>query len=106
VIYRAACATCHRLDGNGRDGVALELLGSSLLMGPPGPLAGVALNGTQGATGVMPGLREILTDDQIAGALTYIRHTAGHAAPAVDADLVRKIRLRQMSSSPQGVVID
>jgi mono/diheme cytochrome c family protein/glucose/arabinose dehydrogenase len=106
VIYRAACATCHRLDGNGRDGVALELLGSSLLMGPPGPLVGVALNGTQGATGVMPGLREILTDDQIAGALTYIRHTAGHATPAVDADLVRKIRLRQMSSSPQGVVID
>jgi mono/diheme cytochrome c family protein len=41
------------------------------------------VGGKEGATGLMPPLGAVLSDDQIAGVLTYIRRSWGHQAEAV-----------------------
>jgi hypothetical protein len=40
----------------------------------------------------MPGLGALLTDDQVASALTYVRREGGWLAPAVSPDAVRHVR--------------
>ncbi len=50
------------------------------------------LNGKEGTVGLMPPLGAMLSDDQIAASLTYIRRAWGHTASPVDPATVKKIR--------------
>ena len=50
------------------------------------------LHGKRGPTNVMPALGSLLSDEQIAAALTYIRREWGQTAAAVDAATVKEIR--------------
>ena len=91
-IYRASCAACHQPDGSGRDGLGPSLVDSAIVAGPETAMVRLVLQGKKSDTGVMPGLGAILTDDQIASALTYIRHIWGGLNSTVSPDLVQEIR--------------
>ena len=52
----------------------------------------ILLNGKEGPVGLMPPLGTVLSDDQIAAVLTYIRREWGHTASAVDPATIAEVR--------------
>ena len=91
-IYGTLCAVCHQADGRGRDKIAPALVGSPFALGPPAIVVRIMLHGKRGPTNVMPALGSLMTDEQIAAVLTYIRREWGQTGAAVDAAAVRSIR--------------
>jgi len=91
-VYQNLCAACHQPNGRGLERVAPPLVGSELALSPPGVPIRILLNGKEGSVGLMPPLGFTLTDDQIAAALTYIRHEWGQNASAIDPAEVAKVR--------------
>ena len=91
-IYGALCAVCHQPDGRGRDKVAPALAGSELALAPAAIPVRIMLHGKRGPANVMPALGTLLSDDQIAAVLTYIRREWGQTGSAVDAATVKEIR--------------
>jgi mono/diheme cytochrome c family protein/glucose/arabinose dehydrogenase len=97
--YAGLCAACHQTTGKGLDGLAPPLAESEWVLGDPERIAKVVMHGLRGPIKVkgvaynydMPAAG-FLTDEQIAGVLTYIRREWDHAAPPVPVDLVQKIR--------------
>lgn len=88
-VYRATCSPCHQDDGRGREGVAPGLVESKWVLGSPGLLARIVLNGKEDAM-MMPPVQ--LSDERVAAVLTYVRRAWGHTASPVDAALVREVR--------------
>jgi len=91
-IYGTLCAVCHQADGRGRDKIAPPLVGSAFALGPPAVVVRIMLHGKRGPTNVMPALGPLITDEQIAAVLTYVRREWGQTAPAIDAAAVKAIR--------------
>ncbi|MEA2735622.1 MAG: hypothetical protein QOE14_2073, partial [Humisphaera sp.] len=97
--FTAVCAQCHQKDGMGQEGKAPPLINSPWVLGPPARLIRIVMHGMRGPitlggrdfNGDMPSWKA-LTDDQIAGVLTYIRREWGHESPAIDAATVHNIR--------------
>ena len=96
-VYRNICQTCHQADGRGQDRLAPSLVGSALSLAPPGIPARILLNGKEGPVGLMPPVGSVLTDDQIAGVLTYIRREWGQAGTPVDPGQVKTARAQTAS---------
>ena len=67
-------------------------VGSPLALAPPVVPIRILLHGKEGSVGLMPPLGGGLTDEQIAGALTYVRRQWGNAASAVDPATVKEVR--------------
>jgi mono/diheme cytochrome c family protein len=103
VVYIATCAQCHHADGIGIEGQGPPLAGSEWSVGPDGRLVRIILQGLRGPITVsgqaynldMPAI-PAMTDEQIAAALTYIRRSWGHEAPAVEPSRVTEIREQTM----------
>ncbi|HTI71439.1 MAG TPA: cytochrome c, partial [Candidatus Limnocylindria bacterium] len=99
-LYTTICGACHQPHGRGQEGLAPPLLNSEWVLGSNQRLIRIVLHGVRDAITVggtkyalnMPALGEALTDEQIADALTYVRHEWGHTAPAVSPELVKGIR--------------
>jgi mono/diheme cytochrome c family protein len=91
-VYKNICQACHQPDGRGLEKVAPALVGSVLALAPPEVPARILLNGKEGAIGLMPPVGSVLSDDQIAGVLTYIRREWGQDGTPVDAAVVKDIR--------------
>jgi mono/diheme cytochrome c family protein len=91
-IYQSLCSACHQPDGRGQEKLAPSLLGSEFALGAGDIAIRIVLNGKEGTTGLMPPLGGVLTDEQIAASLTYIRREWGHTAAAVDAGTVKQLR--------------
>jgi mono/diheme cytochrome c family protein len=91
-IYGTLCAVCHQPDGRGRDKIAPALVGSRFALGPPAIVVRIMLHGKRGPANVMPALGSLMTDEQLAAVLTYIRREWGQTAPAINAAAVREIR--------------
>lgn len=91
-VYLSLCIACHQEDGRGREKVAPSLVGSPLALAPPVVPIRILLHGKEGSVGLMPPLGGGLTDEQIAGALTYVRRQWGNAASAVDPATVKEVR--------------
>lgn len=91
-VYKNLCQACHQADGRGMERLGANLVGSPLAIGSAEITARIVLNGKEGKIGLMPPLGGGLSDDQIAGALTYIRRQWGNTAPAVSPTLVRTVR--------------
>ena len=90
--YASSCASCHQLNGRGLPGVAASLVDSRWVLGSDRILARVVLKGkTGGAPPAMPAL-EMLSDETLAAALTYIRRSWGHEAAPVAVSTVGQIR--------------
>ena len=50
------------------------------------------MNGKEGPVGLMPPVGSTLTDEQIAGVLTYVRREWGQDGTPVDVATVKKVR--------------
>jgi mono/diheme cytochrome c family protein len=89
----AICAACHQADGRGLPALAPPLAGSPRVTGASDVLIDIVLRGRDEdpAYPSMPPLAG-LTDDQLAGILTYVRQAWGNAAPAIDPQAIRARR--------------
>jgi mono/diheme cytochrome c family protein/glucose/arabinose dehydrogenase len=91
-VYTARCQACHLPTGLGQAGVAPTLAGSPDVTGPSSRLARILLNGKEGPVGLMPAFAAVLTDEQAAAVLTYIRRAWGNQASPVDMPFVTRVR--------------
>jgi mono/diheme cytochrome c family protein len=91
-VYKNICQACHQPDGRGQEKVAPSLVGSTLALASPDIPARILLNGKEGPTGLMPPVGSVLSDDQIAGVLTYVRREWGQPGSAVDPATVKSVR--------------
>ena len=97
--YAGLCAACHQPTGKGLEGLAPPLADSEWVNGDPERIVKVIMHGLRGPIKVkgvaynydMPAAG-FLSDEQIAGVLTYIRREWDHEAAPVPLDLVQKIR--------------
>jgi mono/diheme cytochrome c family protein len=89
------CAACHQPDGAGRPDLAPALKdGRWANAVSPDAAIRIALHGKQGTAGFpapMPGVAN-LTDDQVAGVLTFVRRSFGNASSAVSPADVARVR--------------
>jgi mono/diheme cytochrome c family protein len=102
-IYGTYCIACHQPTGQGIAPLNPPLAGSDwVLADGPGRIARLVLNGGQGAitvsgkvyNGAMVGFRDLLTDEEIAAVLTYVRQNQnwGNNASAVTPEQVKAVR--------------
>jgi mono/diheme cytochrome c family protein len=91
-VYKNLCQACHQPDGRGQEKVAPSLLNSTLALAPANVTSRILLNGKEGKVGLMPPLGSILTDDQIAAVLTYVRREWGQTGSPVDPAIVKETR--------------
>jgi mono/diheme cytochrome c family protein len=91
-IYSTLCSVCHQASGQGLEHVAPALVGSRYVTGPPAIVVRIMLHGKRGPTNVMPALGSLMSDEQIAAVLTYIRREWRQDAPAIDTATVTAIR--------------
>jgi mono/diheme cytochrome c family protein/glucose/arabinose dehydrogenase len=97
--YAGLCAACHQPTGKGLEGLAPPLAESEWVLGEPDRIVKVVMHGLRGPIKVkgmtysydMPAAG-FLSDEQIAGVLTYVRREWDHEATPVSVDLVKKIR--------------
>jgi mono/diheme cytochrome c family protein/glucose/arabinose dehydrogenase len=92
-VYQNLCQACHQPDGRGMEKLAPPLIGSefALAAAPTIPIR-IVLNGKEGSIALMPPLGGLLSDEQIASVLTYIRREWGHTASPIDAAAVAQAR--------------
>ncbi len=91
-VYVSTCAACHQPDGRGVEGLALPLVNSKWVLGPDRVLSRIVLKGKVGKFAApMPPL-EMMSDADLAAALTYIRRSWGHQAAPVTAATVGAMR--------------
>ncbi|MGB2714756.1 MAG: cytochrome c, partial [Vicinamibacterales bacterium] len=74
-----------------------SLIDSPLALAAPDIPARILLNGKEGSVGLMPPVGSVLSDDQIAGVLTYIRREWGQTGTPVNAAEVAKARAETAS---------
>lgn len=88
-VYRQICQGCHMPDGKGASGAATfpALAANPRLQFPAYPVTMVVRG-----RGGMPSFAEMLTAEQIAGVVTYVRTSFGNNYPKpVTADEVRQL---------------
>ncbi len=97
-IYKQSCLVCHMADGGGAPPMNPPLIGTSFVKGDKAVLAGIVLKGmsNQPVDGekyhnVMPAL-DMLSDQEIADVLTYVRNSFGNTESAVTPDEVKLVR--------------
>jgi mono/diheme cytochrome c family protein len=99
-LYARHCLSCHQSDGYGVPNMQPAIKGGSWVKGDAKPLALFVMTGgfdsaqrKEGATShnVMPAFRQ-LTDEDLAGILTYIRQKFGDGASPVTPALVAEAR--------------
>jgi mono/diheme cytochrome c family protein len=99
--YETVCGLCHGAEGQGKPGQGPALAGSEwVTMTNFNRLAYLSLAGVTGPMSVkgqdwdqpMSAMGVALTDESLAGVLTYIRSSWGNQAGPVTADDVKKIR--------------
>ena len=93
---------CHQSNGMGQPAVAPPLVGSEYVIGSQKRLIQITLDGLIGPVTVdgvewnliMPPLRHhpVLTDENLAAVLTYVRREWGHSADPVSTETVSVIR--------------
>jgi mono/diheme cytochrome c family protein len=97
-VYKQSCIACHMADGGGAPPMNPPLTGTSFVKGDKAVLAGIVLKGMSNEPvdgekyhNVMPAL-DMLSDQQIADVLTYVRNSFGNKESAITADEVKLVR--------------
>ena len=106
VIFTTLCAPCHQPHGYGLDGLAPPLVDSDWVLGKPDVTAKIVLNGLGGPIKVgnrtwdlsMPPMG-MLSDEDVASVLTFLRREWEHNASPVDAKFVAGVR-KQSADHP------
>ena len=99
-IYTDQCSACHMLDGKGIARLFPALAGAPVVQQDSAiSLARVVLQGAQSAhtpgavtSAAMPAYGWLLSNQQVADVITYIRNAWGNAAPAVSATDIASAR--------------
>ena len=112
VTFTNLCAACHQPHGYGLDGLAPPLVDSDWVLGKPDVTARIVLNGLGGPVKVgnrtwdlsMPPMG-MLSDEDIAGVLTYVRREWEHNGSPIDAKFVTGIR-KQFADHPNSWTSD
>jgi hypothetical protein len=99
-VYSSLCTACHQPTGTGMDGLAPALVDSDWVLGSPDVIAKVIIHGLSGPIKVngqawsleMPPLGAALSDEQVAGVITYIRREWEHNGSPITTAAVAKIR--------------
>jgi mono/diheme cytochrome c family protein len=99
-VYARLCQSCHQQDGAGVPGAFPPLGGSDWVVGAPERPVHIVLQGFQGEivrngvtyNAVMPGFGRLLSDDEVASVVTYIRNSFGNEAPEVAPEGVAEMR--------------
>jgi len=99
-IYRQHCKACHLPNGKGVKTYLSPLAGNPAVVDPaPESVINVVINGSMAVvidglpdTYRMPKYRLLLTDQQVADVVSYIRATWGNSAPGVSPKDVVKVR--------------
>ena len=91
-VYENNCSDCHRSNGEGLPVKFPALKGNAYVQGDPKALICTVLKGRKGNLGLMPAWKELLDDNQIAAAISYIRNAWGNTAPVVKHEDVTALR--------------
>jgi mono/diheme cytochrome c family protein len=87
-IFQEACAACHQPEGQGFAGVYPPLNGSGFVNADdPNPLISVIITGRGG----MPTFHNILSSEEIAAVVTYIRGAWNNQSGPVDVEQVEQV---------------
>ena len=97
--FESYCAACHQYDGHGV-GEAPPFEGSAWVTGPEERLIKIVLHGVRGAMVVdgktynreMPGFGQVLSDEDVAALLSYIRRRFGGPSGPITAENVGRVR--------------
>ena len=89
-VFNTNCASCHQSDGKG-GAAAPALAGNALVTGPANKVIHIVKDGLTGAVtvngkaynGTMPAWKGVISNDDIAAVITYIRSSWGNKASAV-----------------------
>lgn len=100
VVYGANCSSCHQADGKGIAGAFPPLAGNPAVTGNPVAVIAIVKNGLEGRvvvngaaySGIMPRWNGLLTDEQIAAVISYIRTSWKNRASAVSVADVQAVR--------------
>lgn len=100
VVYMADCSSCHQSNGAGVAGAFPPLAGNPVVTGNPTAVIAIVKNGLDGKvvvngqaySGIMPHWGGVLSDEQIASVVTYIRASWHNHAPGVSVADVRAIK--------------
>jgi len=97
-VYKRVCATCHQPEGQGLPPAFPALAGSSVATGPIDAHIDIVMNGRAGTA--MSAWREVLSETDIAAALTFTRNAFGNNS----GDVVQPITIADMKrqSDEQG----
>ncbi len=79
VIYEANCATCHGFEGEGQGDIFPPLANNDVVRGAEGTVIVLPMYGR----GAMPGFSSLLTDEEMAMVLSYIRTRWGNNAEPI-----------------------
>lgn len=98
-VYNQYCMACHQTNGQGVPGAFPTLVQTEWVTGENTALITVIINGLQGEitvkgetyNSVMP-QHGFLTDEQIAGVLTYVRQSFTNDSPAISVEEVTEVR--------------
>jgi mono/diheme cytochrome c family protein len=98
-LYSTYCQACHQSDGNGDDNHFPPLSGSEWVQRDKQRLIKIILEGLDDAIqvkgksydGIMP-KNNLLTDEQVAAILTYVRQNFGNSASEIKAGDVKRVR--------------
>ena len=98
-VYNQYCMACHQTNGQGVPGAFPTLVQTEWVTGENTPLITVIINGLQGEitvkgetyNAVMP-QHGFLTDEQIAGVLTYVRQSFTNDSPPISVEEVAEVR--------------
>lgn len=92
-LYINYCASCHKEDGSGVRDVFPSLINNSQVVGAPGTLVSLLLQGVDNpSTGVMMPAFGFMKDEELAAILTYIRQHWGNKASTIPATSITEKR--------------
>jgi len=102
-VFQTICSACHQPDGRGSSALHVPPLAGSDWVQAEGAnrIIRIALNGVAGPITVgggqygeaaMPVFKDVITDEQIADVLTYVRQEWGNKAGPVKPEQVKAIR--------------
>jgi mono/diheme cytochrome c family protein len=92
------CQGCHQPTGLGQPGAIPPLAGSEWVMGGTERITRIALHGLAGPVTVKGNsynnvmIAPVMSDEEIANVLTYVRNSWGNQAPMVTKQMVAKVR--------------
>jgi mono/diheme cytochrome c family protein len=92
-IYVEQCSGCHQIEGQGQATVAPALAGSKRVAANGDVPVRILTNGLEGKIGLMPPLGGVMSDEEVAAVLTYVRQSFGNRATPIPPAAVKEWRL-------------